>query len=406
MLYRLCALFCLLFSSYADGILTFDETVARVFVGSPDLKISESEVEGSEGQAIQAGLYPNPIASYSVENVFGNKHWKGWESAESRYELAQLVELGGKRANRTGVAQNEYYASQASLEASKVDLMNRLLKLFVSVVAAQEQLKVAAEQKEIADEVLHSVSAKVDAGKVSIIQKSKAEIAFINAEIKLDQANVNLRVAKERLALLWGSSCADFDEAAYPFFDIQQPKAFAQCMEDLCENPELLEANFAFLASEQRVKLEKSNAVPDVIVSIGYKTLEREEKRGMILGAAIPIPVFNQNQGNIYTAHSEMSRYQQELLDTQLQLENKLSLSHQELMRSYTEAMQIQTRVLHSAGLAFDLAKKGYLEGKFEYLEMLDSQRTLFEVKENYIQALLNYHQRRADIEYLTTRVD
>ena len=84
-------------------------------------------------------------------------------------------------------------------------------------------------------------------------------------------------------------------------------------------------------------------------------------------------------------------------------LENKLAISHKELVRSYNEAEKIRSTVLKSAVQSFELAKEGYKEGKFEYLDMLDSQKTLFEVRERYIQALLNYHQSRADIEYLNT---
>jgi len=75
-------------------------------------------------------------------------------------------------------------------------------------------------------------------------------------------------------------------------------------------------------------------------------------------------------------------------------------------MRAYEEAIRIRDFSLPSASKAFDLAQKGYREGKFEYLDVLDAQRTLFEIKENYIQALVNYHTRRADIDYLNSQMD
>lgn len=53
------------------------------------------------------------------------------------------------------------------------------------------------------------------------------------------------------------------------------------------------------LAAHQNLNLEKSLAIPDVTVTLGYKTLQDTGNKGMILGASIPIPLFNQNQGNI-----------------------------------------------------------------------------------------------------------
>jgi cobalt-zinc-cadmium efflux system outer membrane protein len=157
------------------------------------------------------------------------------------------------------------------------------------------------------------------------------------------------------------------------------------------------------MAAHQNLHLEISRAIQDVTVSLGYKTLQDTGNKGMILGASIPIPLSNRNQGNIQTARAQTVKAQDQYWELELALENKLAISHKELVRSYNEAEKIRSTVLKSAVQSFELAKEGYKEGKFEYLDMLDSQKTLFEVRERYIQALLNYHQSRADIEYLNT---
>jgi outer membrane protein, heavy metal efflux system len=390
-------------SALCGGVLTFDTAVSRAMEQSPQLKISEANVDRSEGDKIQAATFPNPIAAYFVENVFGTHHWEGVRSAESNYEIAQLVELGSKRCNRKSLAQSQYYAAQAGYEATKLELLNRLTKAFVETAAAQQDLALAESQLKIAQDVLGSVSDKVEAGKVSIIQKSKAEIALADNEIHLEMAVVDLKNANERLALLWGSNCADFDTVIYPFFEIETPKELDEYLCELENNPQLIQSQYEYLAAHQNLKLEKSNAVPDVVFTVGYKTRNHEKNKGMILGASIPIPIFDQNQGSIYKAKADIARSEQEYLETQLYLENKLSQSHKELVRAYEEVSRLKTRVVDSAENAFELAKEGYLQGKFEYLEMLDAQKTLYDVKDRYIQALLNYHEKRADVEYLTT---
>ena len=42
--------------------------------------------------------------------------------------------------------------------------------------------------------------------------------------------------------------------------------------------------------------------------------------------------------------------------------------------------------------------------GKFGYLEVLDAQRTLFEVRSRYLEALARYHKLVADLERLVGR--
>ena len=51
---------------------------------------------------------------------------------------------------------------------------------------------------------------------------------------------------------------------------------------------------------------------------------------------------------------------------------------------------------------AFRLAKQGYNLGRFPYMDVLNSQRTLFEVRERHIEALKDYHLKNAEIARLT----
>lgn len=386
--------------------LSFDQAVSKTLALSPRLRINDSEVEEFAGAKTQTLLYPNPLFAYSVENVFGNKNWHGWNAAESRYELAQLVELGGKRDFRYKTAKFQYYAVEAGFEAKQLALLNQLLKRFTQVVAAQENIQLAESQTKIAEEVYRTVVAKVEAGKVSLIQQNKAEIAFSTAKINLQRATTAFLKARERLALLWGAACPKFDTVIFPFYEINLPISLEECLTDLRGNPELIRSQMEHYAAHQNLKLAQAFATPDVTFTIGYKRLQDTGNKGMILGASIPLPVFNRNQGNVQKARAQLNKTHDQFIELELALENKLSIAHKELMRAYLEAREIKTTVLKAAIQSFELAEMGYKEGKFEYLDMLDSQKTLFEVRERYIQALLNYHQSIADIQYLNLQED
>jgi outer membrane protein, heavy metal efflux system len=61
----------------------------------------------------------------------------------------------------------------------------------------------------------------------------------------------------------------------------------------------------------------------------------------------------------------------------------------------------LQEEVVPKAQLAFEAAGEGYREGKFDYLYVLDTQRTLFETKVQFIGSVEAYHKARADVERL-----
>jgi cobalt-zinc-cadmium efflux system outer membrane protein len=400
-------LFLLLFVSGIDAApLTFDMAVARVMQGSPVLRASNWEIQENYGRFMQSTLYPNPYFSFSADGGGNNNPGVFNQGTEYEYTLSQLFELGGKRCYRMKISKYDYYASLAGFHRTRTQLMNQLLKAIVEVAATQELVKIAQEQQKIGEEILQVVRDKVEAGKVSLLELNKSTIALGRAQIAYYRAYTNLKVAKENLSTLWGCPCPDFDEVSFPFFEVGCPAPLEQCWTSLGNNPELIQAQYIYLSSCQNLNYEKAVTVPDVTITAGYESEPNGSDAGFVLGIGFPIPLFDQNQGNLFTARSQIRRIYNDYLQTQLLLQNKLNTSHQELVEAYQEVVKLKSTILRSAEESFEFASEGYKEGKFDYLNMLDSQRTLFDVQETYIDALLTFHQKCADIEYLTSQVN
>ena len=81
-----------------------------------------------------------------------------------------------------------------------------------------------------------------------------------------------------------------------------------------------------------------------------------------------------------------------------------LSQTYATLTSAYAEATGLKDKVLEGAQSAFDAAEEGYRAGKFDFLVVLDAQRTLFEAKGKYIGALADFHLAKADVERLVGR--
>jgi cobalt-zinc-cadmium efflux system outer membrane protein len=77
----------------------------------------------------------------------------------------------------------------------------------------------------------------------------------------------------------------------------------------------------------------------------------------------------------------------------------ELVKAYQGLSNSYTEAVELDKNVLQGAESVFQASKTGYSQGKLDYLNVLDAQRTLFEAKSQYIDALASFHIAKTDVE-------
>ncbi|CDR35152.1 TolC family protein [Criblamydia sequanensis] len=404
--YNLCAAVCFfqVLPLYSNGVLTWDEAVSEMLSNSPRVRKESSAVCRMRSLKTQSSYIPNPIFAYSVENVFGSHHWAGWDSAESRYELEQAFELGGKRNLRMAIAHSLYLAEKADLESLTLALLNELHDLFVQNKAAEEKFSLSLEIEALAIEYSQAINEKIAHGKGSCIEKNKAEMALTHARIKKEKALLNLKRIRDKLSRTIGVCLDSFDSVDYPFYDLFPFSTYCDYASKIDYHPEIAAANLRFLAAWQQIKLEKAFAVPDLTLLVGYKTNRECNDKGMILGAAFPIPIFNQNQGNISRARCEYSEADAFREDLKLFLEKRLADHLYEGESALNEALCIQESLLKEASESYECTVAGFQNGKFDGLQVLDAKSIYLEIKEKYLDALLEYHLKVGDIEYLTSK--
>jgi cobalt-zinc-cadmium efflux system outer membrane protein len=124
-----------------------------------------------------------------------------------------------------------------------------------------------------------------------------------------------------------------------------------------------------------------------------------------VLGLAVPLPVFDRNQGNILRAGAEVSRAEADAERGRLFLDAALAGAEQRLDQAWRAADGLRRTVLPAAEEAAGFAREGYAAGKFSLLEVLDAQGALSNVREQLNAALLEVRQARADIARLRGRV-
>lgn len=386
----------------STNILSFEEATELALNHSPLLRMEAADIQEKLGVEMQVGAFPNPILAVKADNI-GNREIKKWQDVEINYELAQLIELTNKRYYRMQTAAYQVQAAHAGYQAVQLAVMNRLYKSYVRYAAAQELLNVAMDQKQVAAASLEVTKQHVANGKASLIQQNRAEIAYMQADIAYEKALALLGIAKDSLAYFWEGVCFDFVQVNYQLVGQVLPDDLETCIENLENHPELLKAHYVALAAKETVQLEKANAVPDLIVSVGYHETPDANTRGAILGAAIQLPIFDQNRGNIWRARALREKSADQYEEIYLRLKNKLSVAVRELMVAHEEVKRLESLLSTSVVQAFNFAKEGYAEGKLDYADLLDAQRALFEMRQILIQAALNYSLKLADVEYLTS---
>ena len=183
--------------------------------------------------------------------------------------------------------------------------------------------------------------------------------------------------------------------------DIPPTPAFEPLLLRLAASPGVRRAQVEVQRRSALSAIERSRQTPDLSVSLGLKRDEQLGRNQALIGLSIPLPLFDRNQGNLLEALRREDKSRDELAVADLQLKTALTQSWGRLDTASTEARTLRDDVLPGAQSAYDAASKGFELGKFNFLDVLDAQRTLFQAKSQYLRARGDAHRAAADIDRL-----
>jgi len=387
--------------SEPTGPITLRQALALALMHNPELKVFSWDVRVSEAKRLQASLLPNPELEVEVEEVGGPDQRSGFDGAETAIQLSQLIELGDKRSKRTKLASLEKELAGWDYEAKRLDVFTEVAKAFNEVLAAQEGLKLTQELLQVSEELVDTVTKRVNAGKDSPLEKTKAIVALSNIKIQHQQAIQYLVFTRKQLAATWTGTKPKFISAAGRIDSLSPIPSIEELTDLIEQNPDIARWSLEIDKDKAALELEKAKAISDITLRGGLQRFNETDDNAILFGISIPLPISDKNQAGKLQASYELARAREEQRAAYTRVQMKLAKAYQALSSAYTEATELDKNVLQGAEGVFEASKTGYTQGKLDYLNVLDAQRTLFEAKARYIDALASYHIAKADVEHL-----
>ena len=386
------------------GQITLREAVAYALVNSPQLRAFSWDIHTAEANQMQAALLPNPELEVAVEEFGGTGERRAFNSSESTIQIGQFIELAQKRSKRIHLASLEKQLAQWDYYAKRLDVMNQVAAAFVDVLAAQERLTLSKELLRLAEQTHAAVAQRVSGGKDSPLEETKAKVALSTMQIQSQAAAQALKSARTRLAAAWGAPAAEFHSAVGQFYQVSPVPDLNDLEARTSQNPDIARWTVEEQKYRAALNLEKAKATSDPTIRGGLKQLNEGDDTAFIIGLSIPIPMFDRNQAGISRATYAIEKAAEQRRAVEVNIQTALAQAAQNLATAFTEATVLANDVVPGAQSAFDAATQGYQAGKFDYLDVLDAQRTLFEAKGQYVSSLAGYHKVRADVERLIGR--
>lgn len=352
------------------AVLTLQQAFDLALQANPEIAVALREREAMQGVQAQAAVRINPSLATSIQDTRS-------ANRQTFVQLNQEIELGNKRQARMDVAASLYDKATAALLQQQAESHANVMSAFYDVLVAQEGLRLAQSSADLATQARDAASKRVKAGKSAPVEETKANIAAVSASVAFNQAAAQLASQRQRLAALWGNAMPKFDHAEGEVGRMPEMAGLAELTAQLETAPAIQLAKLEIAARSAMTTVERSKATPNVTVSAGF--VNNQELGGInqaLLGLSVPIPVFDRNQGALQEAVSRQYKAQDELTALRNQLSSHLAQQYQRYSAAKEAAAALSTQILPSALSAFEVANKGFMAGKFAYLDVLDAQRT------------------------------
>ncbi|MBI5197199.1 MAG: TolC family protein [Nitrospirae bacterium] len=325
----------------------------------------------------------------------------GLSAMATRYEIGQEIPFPGKRALRGGVAAREADAAEQAYQAKVREVVADVKRSYYKLILAYKTIDLHVEHQRLLEEFIRIAETKYAVGQV-------AQQDVLKAQVELSRLHTSLLVLEQEKVLTQAGINTLINRP--PDTPVDQPmepvfRSFSPSLEDLKgkalqERPELREADFQIEKSRQTKILSEKNRLPDFTAEVMYEDVHTGPDQWMLAGK-INFPwIFREKyDARIRQAAAEegraRARYNVVRNETWLQLQDLFTK-----VKTTEELIQVyQQGVLPQAEQSLEAARIGYQAGKVDFLDLIDSDRTLRDFQLEFFTALSQFWQYTAELE-------
>jgi cobalt-zinc-cadmium efflux system outer membrane protein len=380
--------------------LSLEAAVRRALGSRPELEAASRELAARLAEVQGAGRRPNPHLTLDVEDFAGSGQQSGFGGAQTTLTWGQPLERGGKRGARVEV--RRLLAELASEESGllAMDVVAEVTGAYWTALEAEGSLELARSIEEITRGFLETVRERVAGGRVSPVEEARYELAFAAAGRARREAERELQLAQRGLELSMGGTVR-VTGLASRFEAISPPPPLAALQARLAESPRVTRLALDVAVSEAEADLARTRGSMDVEFSLALRRYEATDNFAAVLGLDVPLPVYHHGQDALAAARQRSLRAAAQRDAQLIDLSRELEQAWSRMSGAHAELRALEESVLEDSSWVAETVAEGYRNGKFELLDALDAQRTLYEARSQHLNALADYHLARVELENL-----
>lgn len=351
------------------AVLTEAEAVRLALTRPEFSELQQARLDEAEADVLEAETWANPTLELSQDRLDTTR--------EQTWQIAQPLDLSGRRARRTEAAHHRLRATEADNAANQSERIAELRRTFHELLYQQKVVAAVTSWAGHFGEIHRVVDKLSRAGEVSGYDRRRLAREQQNANARLAEVRTEREHARARLSALLAQKhiLSNDDEAGGELLP-DAPPPLPDLQARLARRP-------GFTALEERAEAAQSEhlasqrKLPELTLGIGGKRSDDGLKRdkGNTVLLSFSLPLFDRQQAADRRSAAQARAARAELGIARQQAQGELNGLHARLTQLIATAKHYRSEAVAPSAELVRIAEAAYRAGESSVLELLDAYK-------------------------------
>jgi len=392
--------------SVAQQLLTLQQSVQLARSNNPFLKTSYFDIAIAQTDIVGARMRPNIKLNNQTLQMVNRRNYLASETfspynRQVWWQATKVFQLPYQRQYKINFAETSSLLEQKNFAELERNLAFDVASQWLTVWSLKTKLDLFNHAKNNVDSLVKINELRLK--NLVITQTDLVRTKLIAEQYNLQIKSINLQYNTElkKLRLMLGSS----DSIAIDTND-PQPLGIlgAQTFDSLLSfglknRTDAQAAEIAIRASEDNIRLQRSLAYPQPELGVIWNPQNTIPYLGFF--GTVEIPLWSRNQGMRERSKVENQQARQALTATQQQITIDIQTAYQSFLTEQQTLSRYET-ILNQSQQVLNSVRYSYLKGGTTIVDFLEAQRTWFDTRQLYNDAVLSYRNSYMQLLYST----
>ncbi len=384
----------------ATNVLTLDTAIRQALANNPGFRATQGRVAAAAGRAYQARLWSNPELTLAAEEI--PVSGGSFQDSKDTIGMAQRLPYPGKKKLDGQIGTAGVRTSEANSTFFRRQLVRDVKTAFFHVLAADGLIGVARELVGVAESSATMARKRVEAGAAPDQEQLRAEIQRDQARVELAGFEKEAAGARQELATLLGRPDLHETLVSGELADKADNTLLEHGPEQWLDfHPGTIAARSLRDRAELELKRARLEPYPDVTLGVSGGREGPGDTSIVEFRLGLPLPIIDRSKGLKREAQANVSVAEAEFAATEQRLLRDWAVATNRFHTAAEQVASYRERILPKASQALKLVQTGFQEGKFGFIDLLDTQRTTAEARLAYQYKLLELNVAQAELQAL-----